>query len=292
MAQRIVVPSDGTVKSLENFLKRQFPIGYVRKLFRKHSVRINGRRAKPEDLVHKGDDIQLYVPFEKQKATRSQPPSVQILYENGSLLIIDKPAGLAVQEGRSVTRNESLYPWLVQCSENLDCQLQLVHRLDKDTSGTLLIAKNTQVAEKLAALFATRNVTKNYLCLIAGLMSRRQGLIDSPLPGRDNQLVPAQSHFTTLERFSDTTLLRVTIATGRLHQIRLHFAQMGHPVVMDAQHGDFAFNKRFRKEFGLKRQFLHAERLCFAFGGKTIDVKAPIPADLQDTLRKLRQPSL
>ena len=113
----------------------------------------------------------------------------------------------------------------------------------------------------MAQAFETGAVDKEYLALVVGRLAHNQGVIDTPLPGRDGNPVRALTRYWVVKRHSEVTLVRVAIETGRLHQIRLHFAQLGHPVVMDDQHGDFGFNKRFRKEYGLKRQFLHAQKL-------------------------------
>jgi 23S rRNA pseudouridine955/2504/2580 synthase len=118
-------------------------------------------------------------------------------------------------------------------------------------------------------------------------LQQNQGVIDFPLPGRQDKAVHARTRFRVLRRFSDTTLVEAGIATGRMHQIRLHFARYGHPVVMDEQHGDFAFNKRFRKQWGLHRQFLHASAITLEYAGKELTWTAGLPADLTNTLERL-----
>jgi 23S rRNA pseudouridine955/2504/2580 synthase len=136
----------------------------------------------------------------------------------------------------------------------------------------------------LESRFESGGVGKEYLCLLAGRLPENEGVIYSPLPGRESSEVPAMTRFKVEKRFSDTTLARVRIETGRMHQIRLHFAKLGYPVVMDDQHGDFVFNKRFRKEIGLKRQFLHAASLTLDYGGKKRTWTAQLPSDLARTL--------
>jgi 23S rRNA pseudouridine955/2504/2580 synthase len=164
-----------------------------------------------------------------------------------------------------------------------------VHRLDRDTSGVLLIAKDEVTAGELEAIFAAgKEAQKEYLCLVAGRLQDNQGRIDLPLPGREGVPVRALTRFKVLDRFSQTTLARVSIETGRMHQIRLHFAAIGYPVVLDDQHGDFAFNKQFNKKFRLKRQFLHASRLEIKHGGKRRVWSAPTPPDLQKVIEALR----
>jgi 23S rRNA pseudouridine955/2504/2580 synthase len=291
--QELVVPAAESDKKLKSFLMRRFPIGYVRKLFRKNGLRVNGKRSKPEDLLRAGDRIQLYIPFEKTTKHSDTLPLVQpefpVIYEDDNLRVINKPAGIAVHEGKQVLKRHSVIGVLQSRYRNQGISPKLVHRLDKDTSGVLVIAKDEETAAKLEARFASdKDAEKEYLCLVAGRLQDNQGRIDFALPGREGTLVRALTHFQVLDRFSQTTLVHVSIHTGRMHQIRLHFAELGYPVVLDDQHGDFGFNRQFRKTFGLKRQFLHACRLKIEHGGKKHVWNAPIPRDLQDVIDALR----
>jgi 23S rRNA pseudouridine955/2504/2580 synthase len=291
--QEIVVPAAENDKKLQSFLKSRFPIGYVRKVFRKNGLRVNGKRSKPEYLVRAGDRIQLYIPFEKTVRHSDTPsvaaPKFPVIYEDTRLLVINKPAGMAVHEGKHVLKRHSVIGALERTYREQGVRLRLVHRLDKDTSGILLIAKDELTAEELEAIFAeSRDVEKEYLCLVAGRLQDNQGRIDLPLPGREGAPVAALTRFAVLDRFSQTTLARVNIETGRMHQIRLHFAAIGYPVVMDDRHGDFNFNKQFSKKYRLKRQFLHASRLEIKHGGKKQVWSAPTPPDLQKLIDALR----
>jgi 23S rRNA pseudouridine955/2504/2580 synthase len=290
--QEIVVPAADTNKKLQTFLKSRFPIGYVRKLFRKNGLRVNGKRSKPEDLVRAGDRIRLYIPFEKTLRHNEAPPLAppfSVIYEDTKLLVINKPAGIAVHEGKHVLKRHSVIGALERRYREQGVTPQLVHRLDKDTSGVLLVAKDEVTAGQLEAVFAKdKEAQKEYLCLVAGRLQDNQGRIDLALPGREGALVRALTRFEVLDRFSQTTLARVNIETGRMHQIRLHFAAIGYPVVLDDQHGDFNFNKQFSKKYGLKRQFLHASRLEIKHGGKKRVWSAPPPADLQKVIDALR----
>ena len=293
MNQELVVPAAETDKKLQTFLKSRFPIGYVRKLFRKNGLRVNGKRSKPDDLIRAGDRIRLYIPFEKTIRHRDTaplgPPKFSVIYEDPKLLVVNKPAGIAVHEGKRVLKRHSVIGALESRYREPGVTPQLVHRLDKDTSGVLLIAKDESTAAELESIFADgRDVEKEYLCLVAGRVQDNQGRIDLPLPGREGVPVRALTRFKLLDRFSQTTLARVNIETGRMHQIRLHFAAIGYPVVMDDQHGDFNFNKQFSKKYGLKRQFLHASRLEIKHGGKKRVWSAPTPPDLQKVIEALR----
>lgn len=290
MPWEITVPPTEEPKSLENFLKKRFPIGYVRKLFRKKGVRLNGARAGPKEIARPGDRIQLFIPFEERaRATPERSPThaFATVFEDHDLLLINKPAGIAVQEGKGVLKRHSLLGMLETLYRPQGVVPRLVHRIDKDTSGILVVAKNEPVAEELEKRFEENGVEKEYLALVVGHLYPTEGKIDFPLPGRDERAVRALTLYKVQKEFAETTLVRVRIATGRMHQIRLHFAKLGHPVVLDDEHGDFAFNKRFRKSYGLKRQFLHARTIAFEHRGKKRKWHAPLPDDLSWTLDAL-----
>jgi 23S rRNA pseudouridine955/2504/2580 synthase len=290
--QEIIFPHDEPAKTLENFLKKRFPIGYVRKLLRKNGVRVNGHRSKGGDLIAPGDHLEFYIPFEKP-AKNPLPvhrlrPELDVIFEDEAVLVINKPAGIAVHEARGTLKRDTVIGILESRYRSDGIAPRLVHRLDKDTSGVLAVAKGENAGRALEACFEDEEVEKEYLCLVVGRMQDKEGKITLPLPGREGKPVRALTRFRIEKRFSETTFLRVWIATGRMHQIRLHFAGLGYPIVMDDQHGDFGFNKRFRKLYGLKRQFLHAARLTLRYGGKKRTWVAPLPADLQQTLNALR----
>ena len=288
--REIVLPAEETPGSLENFLRKNFPIGYVRKLFRKNGVRINGRRAREDDVVRARDRIQLYIPFETTKTTLAlgtDSSNIETIFEDEALLVVNKPAGLAVHEGKTVSKRKSILGILETRFRAAAIVPRLIHRLDKDTSGLLMIAKNPQALDELEGIFESGEVAKEYLCLVVGRLPSNEGKIDFLLPGREGKPVRSLTRFRVVQRFSETTLARVQIETGRLHQIRLHFAKLNYPVVMDDQHGDFGFNKRFRKQYGLTRQFLHAERLKIKYGGKQREWSAPLASDLKRVLSRL-----
>ena len=287
MREIVVAPTE-SAKKLANFLKKEFPIGYVRKILRKKGVRINGKHASGEDTVRPGDIVQLYIPFEQmQPIRREKTAPVGAIYEDDSLLVIDKPAGLAVHEGKTVGRLDSVLGILERRYRASGIQPRLVHRLDKETSGILLIAKNAEAERELVECFEAGSVAKEYLCLVAGRLPADRGKIEFRLPGRAGTPVRAVTRYDVAKRFSDTTLARVFTETGRLHQIRLHFAQLGYPVVLDVKHGDFGFNKRFRRRYGLRRQFLHAAKLTVVYRGTQREWTAPLAADLENILARL-----
>jgi RluA family pseudouridine synthase len=290
--REIEVAGADTGKRLETFLKKQFPIGYVRKLFRKHGVRVNGHRGKPGDLIRSGDRLQFYIPFEKTApagaATITKSPVLPVIYEDERIIVIDKPAGLAVHEARGILPRDTVIGILQARYREQNIRPRLVHRIDQDTSGLLLVAKAPEAATEFESAFEIGAVEKYYIALVTGRLGQKAGTLDFPLPGRDGQPVRAFTHYKVVQQFSDTTLVEARIDTGRMHQIRLHFAKTSHPVVMDERHGDFAFNRKFRKAYGLKRQFLHAARLSLALHNQQTTCNAPLPEDLANVLKALR----
>jgi 23S rRNA pseudouridine955/2504/2580 synthase len=290
MVRELVLPPDEAPKTAANFLKKRFPVGYVRKLFRKNGIRLNGKHCKPTEVLGPGDILQLFIPFEAHPtapAAKDLPIHLDVVFENPDFLVINKPAGLAVHEGKGVPARHSLLGALQTRLALKNVVPKLVHRLDKETSGLLIAAKTDAAAAELQARFESGDVDKEYRALVVGNIQPPTGRVELPLPGREGNLVSALTLYQVERRFSATALLRVRIKTGRMHQIRLHLARWGHPVVMDSQHGDFAFNKAFRKTYGLKRQFLHASSISLEHKGRQWKWTAPLPGDLSATLAAL-----
>ena len=284
--RNLSIPPAFHLQSLSSFLRSRFPKGYVATLFRKKGVRINGKRAQKDTLLHHGDLLTFYIPFPAQHNKTWKP---DILFEDDHIAVINKKAGIAVHEGKTVRSKDSLIGHLTAYYKSQDIVPHLVHRLDKDTSGCLLMVKDKTLVSSFEHLFESGQVDKTYKALVKGILPQKTGKIDTPLPGRDGHLVHALSTFTVdcVYHEAGVSLVTVKIETGRMHQIRLHFAKIGHPVVMDEQHGDFAFNKVFRKTYKLKRQFLHAETLSFVYQQERRIFTAPLPEDLSAVLAKL-----
>jgi 23S rRNA pseudouridine955/2504/2580 synthase len=205
---------------------------------------------------------------------------VEVLFEDEYCLVLNKPAGLAVQGGEGV--GASLDELL---AAEWPTRPLLVHRLDKDTSGVILVAKNREAAARFSALFAgegtgERGIVKQYVAVCAGLPRPAEGSIDLDLEIRGAAKESHTSYRTlgsgTLDATGerDYALLELELGTGRMHQIRRHLAKIGHPVLGDDKYGNFSLNKELRKAMGLKRLLLHASRLCVPPG---IDVSAPLP---------------
>ncbi|MCX7655669.1 MAG: RluA family pseudouridine synthase [Treponemataceae bacterium] len=198
---------------------------------------------------------------------------IPILYEDPDCVILNKPAGLAVQGGVRIKNSLDIL-----LESRWGAKVFLVHRLDRDTSGCILVAKNRQAAHKYQGVFSSRGLRKVYRALCSGPMHPGRGIIQEPLTLRGH-IKAATTKYRCLQKNSQYSYVELELQTGRMHQIRRHLAFVGHPIVGDDKYGDFSLNKRLAKEYRLKHLLLHAYELEIPlFGeGRIIRVQAPLP---------------
>lgn len=218
-----------------------------------------------------------------------------ILFEDDWLLALDKPSGMAVHTGAGVvdgTVNDWVRDHLGRRAVRNGFPASIAHRLDRETSGVVLVALRRPAMRALALAFEERRVRKEYLTLVRGVMPTSTGRIDRPLPDEGGRERDAATGWEVLEAFKTASLLRVKPETGRKHQIRRHLAAIAHPVAGDEVHGDVTFNATARATWPLKRLFLHAATIGFAHprDGHPMEVVASLPADLEAVLERLRRP--
>ena len=301
------VDTDQAGQRIDNFLVRELkgvPKSRIYRLLRRGEVRVNKGRVRPDYKLQGGDQIR--VPPVRQDDPRSVPrPSSQlaavlasrILYEDDGLLVINKPSGLAVHGGSGI--NAGLIESLRQLRPD-EHFLELVHRLDRETSGCVMVARKRSRLRMLHTMLREGHIDKTYLALVAGRWPRRRDMVNLPL--LKNQLQsgermvrvseegkPSRTRFRVIECFSGATLVEATPVTGRTHQIRVHAQAAGCPLLGDDKYGDELANQRFRP-FGLRRLFLHAAalRIPSPDGAGTIRVEAPLDDELENVLSALR----
>jgi 23S rRNA pseudouridine955/2504/2580 synthase len=311
------VDEESAGQRLDNFLMRHLkgvPKTHVYRIIRSGEVRVNKGRASADDRIEEGDVVRLPpVRISDAVAARADQPApareFPILFEDEHLLAIDKPAGVAVHGGSGVSFGVIEQLRQARPASRL---LELVHRLDRETSGILLVAKKRSALTKLQDQFRERETGKTYQALVIGAWPPNKKVIDQPLHKylqgdgeRRVKVVPKDDpdgmRAITLVKLAqriplplrparegrgegarEATLLEVTIKTGRTHQIRVHLASAGHPIAGDDKYGDFELNKALQRH-GLKRMFLHAWRLQFDHPatGERIALQAPLPPELQ-----------
>jgi 23S rRNA pseudouridine955/2504/2580 synthase len=298
----LTVDEESAGQRLDNFLIRHLkgvPKTHVYRIIRSGEVRVNKGRASADTRIESGDVVRL-PPVRisdkvAEKAARPAPGrEFPLLLEDDALMAIDKPAGVAVHGGSGVSFG--VIEQLRQ-ARPLAKLLELVHRLDRETSGILLVAKKRSALKHVQDQFRERETGKTYLALVQGQWPEKLKVIDSALhkfllPDGERRVRvtsnddPDGMRSITLvkvaERWNTCTLLEVTIKTGRTHQIRVHLASQGHPIAGDDKYGDFEWNKSLQKQ-GLKRMFLHAWRLQFTHPatGKRVELMSNLPPELQ-----------
>jgi 23S rRNA pseudouridine955/2504/2580 synthase len=306
--RHVEVTEDQAGVRLDNFLTRLLngvPRSRIFRIVRRGEVRVNGKRASPETRLQTGDKVR--VPPVSLPSPDAPPPVARvprslietvreaIITENDRLIVINKPAGIAVHGGSGVSFGiiEALR------AARPEETLELVHRLDRDTSGCLLVARKPAALRVLHALMREGQVEKGYLALVKGPWDLGKKRIDVPL-NTDSRMggermvrvqaggKSAVSTFSPVQFFRNrASVVEVDLATGRTHQIRVHAAHVGHPVAGDDKYGDKDFNARMREE-GLTRMFLHSHRISFDWpNGGDFSASAPLPADLAAVLDAL-----
>ena len=307
------VDEDAAGMRLDKYLRRKLngvPVSHLFKMIRTKKVRVNGKRAQPEQLLSPGDLLAIRGRAEELLAPRARPartaPAVdpaklEILFEDEWMMAVNKPAGMAVHAGSGIagaTLVDHVRAYLGPKATRNDFTASPAHRLDRDTSGVILIAKRRPAMVHFTDVFTRGRAKKRYLSLVKGRMPRHQGVVDLPLSEhqqtarskelRGVNMQPAVTRYRVLKQAGECALLECAIDTGRTHQIRRHLAALGHPVVGDRRYGDFAFNRQAKARWGLKRLFLHAEAIEFPHpaDGHRMRVSAALPADLQDAIER------
>lgn len=303
----ITIDQANAGQRLDNFLFTRLkgvPKSHVYRILRKGEVRVNGGRSQAQRRLEDGDLVRIPPIRVAERETQTIPQGIasaklenRILYEDEDFLVINKPSGMAVHGGSGLSYG------VIEALRALRPEakfLELVHRLDLETSGCLLIAKKRSALRYLHELFrADHQMEKIYWTLLVGAWARKSLLVDAPLKknilqsgervvkvARDGK--PAQTEFRRLQKFADATLVQAHLMTGRTHQIRVHAKSLGHPVAGDDRYGDEGKNQALR-QFGLKRLFLHAAELSFTHprDQRPFKIKAPLEAELQAVLDRL-----
>jgi 23S rRNA pseudouridine955/2504/2580 synthase len=295
--RHLTVDPESAGQRLDNYLLRVLkgvPKTHVYRVIRSGEVRVNKGRAAADTRVAEGDVVRLPPVRVPEKSTVAVPArEFPLLYEDEHLLAIDKPAGVAVHGGSGVS--SGVIEQLRRARPEARF-LELVHRLDKETSGVLLLAKKRSALTALQDQFRARDTGKIYRALVAGAWPANLKVIDQPLlktldaAGERHVRVVSPAHedgrrsITLIRRAEPVgpfTLLEISLKTGRTHQIRVHLASAGHPIVGDPKYGDFALNRQVAKERRFDRMFLHAQELSFDHPatGERITLRSPLPAD-------------
>jgi 23S rRNA pseudouridine1911/1915/1917 synthase len=312
----IQVAAEEAGQRLDLFLRGRCPElsrSRIQALIKEGAVRVGGRPTRAAYLVRPGDCLCVAVPSPEQLEARAQQISLKILYEDADLLVLDKAAGMTVHPAPGAWEGTLVNALLHHCTDlsgiNGVLRPGIVHRLDKDTSGLMVVAKNDAAHRHLAAQLQERRLERRYAALVWGVMAQDRGRVEAPIArhprNRKKMAVVAGGRaaatlFAVQERLAFTTLLELKLETGRTHQIRVHLAHLGHPVFGDPVYGGRNRAGGVRPEFQqgcrwllslIKRQALHAQKLrfCHPRTGEEMDFAAELPQDMAALLEAARQ---
>jgi len=295
---------------LDVFLRERFPAvsrGALQRLIEQGHITVNGQAVKPTHSPRAGEQVEVYWPEARSSDAQPEDIPLDVLFEDKSLLVINKPPGIVVHPSAGHEEHTLVNALLHHCKGTLSgiggvARPGIVHRLDKETSGCLVVAKDDETHLALAKQFEERTVEKVYDALVLGILAKDQGEIRASISRHPTQRQRmtvredadsrfAHSTYKVVERLIHSTYVEVAIHTGRTHQIRVHFQFIGHPVVGDATYGAKA-NKRFTEQTGYEapRVLLHSRKLSFIHPrtGKKVKFTAPLPEDFQAAVKFLR----
>ncbi|KML10416.1 pseudouridine synthase [Bacillus safensis] len=296
----IAVSEDQTSERLDKFLSTTEPEWsrtQVQQWVKDGLIEVNGKQVKANYKVQAGDQIKVDIPDPEELDVEAEPMDLDIYYEDADVLVVNKPRGMVVHPAPGHVSGTLVNGLMAHCKDlsgiNGVMRPGIVHRIDKDTSGLLMVAKNDMAHESLVNQLVAKTVTRKYTAVVHGIIQHDTGTIDAPI-GRDKKdrqsmtvtkenAKQAVTHFDVIERFKDFTVVECRLETGRTHQIRVHMKYIGYPLAGDPKYGP-------RKTVDFNGQLLHAGVLGFDHPrtGEYIEFTAPIPADMQAFIDSLR----
>lgn len=289
-------------KKEEVFFNEDITRGEIIRRINDGKILVSGKKIKPNYILKEGDKIEISpIKIEKDLVCNKEK-RFKILYQDKNLIVVDKPAGIQVHPDQR-KRNDTLvngllfeFPEIRTVGDDPSMRPGIVHRLDKDTSGIMVVARNQDAFDELKSRFKNREIEKKYWAIVYGILNEKKGIIEKPLARSSNykkqvvasrktktKIRPAVTEYRVLEEFGNYSLVEASPKTGRTHQIRVHLASIGHPVVGDEKY----ILKRIKKAPGAKRQLLHAKSLAFDIFGKKYAFSSELPQDFNDFLENL-----
>jgi 23S rRNA pseudouridine1911/1915/1917 synthase len=308
--KKIIIKEENKNKRLDKFLAKEFfsySRGEIASQIKIGKVLLNKKIVKPSYVLKINDNIEIFFPEKIITALLSNSAvKLRIIHQDKNIIVVEKPAGISVHPASKNDEKNTLvngliakFPEIIGVGDNLpesNLRPGIVHRLDKETSGVIVIARNQKAFDQLKNLFKNREVEKKYLALVLGKMPNKKGVIEKPLAKSSDykkqvianrrtrtKIKNAITEYTVLREFRDCSLLEISPKTGRTHQIRIHLASVGHPVVGDKLYKSQEVSNLF------PRHLLHASEISFSLFGKKHSYKSPIPKDFKEFLAQLEK---
>ena len=299
--KEFIVKDDEAGKRIDSYLAEntEFSRAHIQKMIENEKVLVNGKKTKVSYKIQKDDDISVENEIPKEVSLEAQDIPIEVLYEDNDIIVVNKPKGLVVHPANGNPDGTLVNAIMAICKGSLsgiggEIRPGIVHRLDKDTSGVIIVAKNDKAHINLSEQIKNHEVEKTYIALVRGFVKENEASINMPIGRSTNDRKKmavtktgknAITHFKVLERFANYTLLQVKIETGRTHQIRVHLSQIGYPIVGDAVYSNG------KNPWGVEGQCLHAKSIRFKHPttGKEMFIEAKIPEYFQDIIDDLKK---
>jgi 23S rRNA pseudouridine1911/1915/1917 synthase len=302
--KKIIINQKNSKQRIDRFLVKElfsYTRGEIIRSIKAGDILVDGKKVKPSYLLKKGNRLEISI---KTKLVKIEPnPKVKftVIHKDKNLIVINKPAGLQVHPVKSekntlVNGLVAKFPEIKNINDNLSGSRPrpgIVHRLDKDTSGVMVVARNQKTFDELKELFQNREVKKEYLAIVFGKLKNKKGIIEKPIARARSykkqtiasaktrtKIRQAVTKYEVLMEFDNYSLVKAMPETGRMHQIRVHLAALGQPIVGDKKYT----HKNYKIPKNVRRQMLHAQKIEFAIKGKKLSFSADVPRDMSDFL--------
>ena len=297
---KYIVKNESQGKRLDRYVTEQnteITRTAVQRLIDEKNILVNGKEQKASYKVNENDVVEVEIPEPKKNEIKAEDIPIEVIYEDSDIIVVNKPKGMVVHPGNGNVDGTLVNAIMAKCEGSLsgiggEIRPGIVHRIDKDTSGLLIVAKNDKAHVNLSEQIKEHKVKKTYIALVRGVVKENEATIDMPI-GRsktDRKKMAvckdgknAITHIKVLKRWEHYTLLQVNIETGRTHQIRVHLSYIGYPII-----GDYTYSNG-KNEFGVVGQCLHAQKLEFKhpITNKIVELEAPLPEYFQEIIQKL-----
>lgn len=314
--EKIIIDENGAGERIDKFLKEEFFLavettrGDVARAIKDGQILLNNKKVKPSYILKDQDAVMIDIQKEKEEIAPNTDIELEIIYEDENMIVVNKAMGLQVHPSDTEKKNTLVNALIVRFpeiknvndgSEGSWMRPGIVHRLDKDTSGAMVIAKNKKTFDELKRQFADREVEKNYVAVVYGNLEKKTGVVDRPIAraasfkkqkiarGKTKGTARAAvTEYSLLKRYEGFDFVEALPKTGRMHQIRVHLASLGHPIIGDAKYK--------RRDLicpdGVSRQLLHAQKLKFELWGKKYEFSAPLPSDFMEFMASLDEKTI
>ena len=297
---KYIVKNESQGKRLDKYVTEQnteITRTAVQRLIDEKNILVNGKEQKASYKVNENDVVEVEIPEPKKIEIKAEDIPIEVIYEDSDIIVVNKPKGMVVHPGNGNVDGTLVNAIMAKCEGSLsgiggEIRPGIVHRIDKDTSGLLIVAKNDKAHVNLSEQIKEHKVKKTYIALVRGVVKENEATIDMPIrkskTDRKKMAVckdgkNAVTHIKVLKRWEHYTLLQVNIETGRTHQIRVHLSYIGYPII-----GDYTYSNG-KNEFGVVGQCLHAQKLEFKHPttNKIMELEAPLPEYFQEIIQKL-----